>query len=200
MLAVSDIFSVGVCLCYHLCHCLCLCLFKFSFLLFNSYRRQPSEYTGCPKKTHFQNHHCSPTIYPSPQAWLAGSKQPRGISLTCQLAGWWFWKCVFLGHPVYAYTGLKGEICHCHHCRRQCKILASGVNFSIFTHAFVLLSPKLLKFGKIKGVKVLAWKSGGVKFWTNLMSDWSVEPLNSVINHKTCKYSIRYSFSFFGTL
>ena len=23
------------------------------------------------------------------------------ISLRCQLAGWWFWKCVFLGHPAY---------------------------------------------------------------------------------------------------
>ena len=43
--------------------------------------------TGCPKKRHFQNHHPGPTINPSPQAWLAGSKQPRGISLTCQLAG-----------------------------------------------------------------------------------------------------------------
>ena len=38
-------------------------------------------------------------MHPSPQAWLAGSKQPRGISLTCQLAGWWFWKCVFFGTP-----------------------------------------------------------------------------------------------------
>ena len=34
-------------------------------------------HTGCPKKTHFQNHHPSPTIHPSPQAWLAGFKQPR---------------------------------------------------------------------------------------------------------------------------
>ena len=23
------------------------------------------------------------------------------VSLRCQLAGWWFWKCVFLGHPAY---------------------------------------------------------------------------------------------------
>ena len=29
------------------------------------------------KKTHFQNHHPGPTIHPSPQAWLAGSKRPR---------------------------------------------------------------------------------------------------------------------------
>ena len=33
--------------------------------------------TGCPKKTHFQNH-------PSPQLWLAGSKQPR-VKKRCKL-------------------------------------------------------------------------------------------------------------------
>ena len=32
------------------------------------------------------------------------------------------------------YHGVcRGEICHCRHCRRQCKIFANGVNFSIFT-------------------------------------------------------------------
>ena len=36
------------------------------------------------------------------------------------------------------------------------KFLASGVNFSIFTHTFVYLSLKLLKLGEIDGVKVLA--------------------------------------------
>ena len=65
----------------------------------------------------------------------------------------------------------RGGVCHCRHCRRQCKIFASGVNFSIFTHFFVFLSPKLLKLAKIDGVKVLAWNSGGVKFWTNFMSE-----------------------------
>ena len=40
----------------------------------------------------------------------------------------------------------------------------------MFTHFFVCLSLKLLKLGEIDGVKLLAWKSGGVKFWTNLMS------------------------------
>ena len=29
---------------------------------------------------------------------------------------------------------------------------------------------KLLKLGEIDGVKFLAWKSSGVKFWTNSMS------------------------------
>ena len=31
--------------------------------------------------------------------------------------------------------------------------------------------PKLFKLGEIDGVKFLAWKSGGVKFLTNFMSD-----------------------------
>ena len=66
----------------------------------------------------------------------------------------------------------RAEICPCRHCRRQCKIFASCVNFSIFTF-FVCFSPlKLLKLGEIDGVKFLAWKSGGVNFWTNFMSEW----------------------------
>ena len=64
----------------------------------------------------------------------------------------------------------RGGIWPCRQCRLQCKIFASGVNFSIFTHFFVLLSLKLLKLGEIDGVKVLAWNSGGVKFLTNSMS------------------------------
>ena len=47
-------------------------------------------------------------------------------------------------------------ICQCRYCRRQCKFFASGVNFFIFTHFFVFLSPKLLKLVEICGVKVLA--------------------------------------------
>ena len=47
----------------------------------------------------------------------------------------------------------RGGICQCRQCRRQCKIFASGVNFSIFTHflCFFLLKP--LKLGEIDGVK-----------------------------------------------
>ena len=36
------------------------------------------------------------------------------------------------------------------------KFMPGGVNFSIFTHLFVFLSPKLLKYGEIKGVNFLA--------------------------------------------
>ena len=51
------------------------------------------------------------------------------------------------------------------------KFVASGVNFSIFTNFLCFFLLKLLKLGEIDGVKFLAWKSGGVKFWTNSMSD-----------------------------
>ena len=45
-----------------------------------------SHIQGVPQKTHFQNHHCGPSIHPSPQAWLAGSKQPQWISLTSDVS------------------------------------------------------------------------------------------------------------------
>ena len=68
-------------------------------------------------------------------------------------------KCVLQDVLVlYLLEGdyLRGEICQCRRCRRQCKIFASSVNVSIFTNFLVFLSPKLLKFGKNKGVKLLA--------------------------------------------
>ena len=40
--------------------------------------------------------------------------------------------------------------------RRQCKIFASGVNFSIFTHFFVFFLTKTVKLGEIDGEKFLA--------------------------------------------
>ena len=53
---------------------------------------------------------------------------------------------------------------------RRGEIFASGVNISIFTHLLCFFLLKLLKLGEIEGVKFLARKSGGVKFWTNSMS------------------------------
>ena len=53
------------------------------------------------------------------------------------------------------------------------KFFASGVNF-------VFLSLKLLKFSEIKGVKSLAWKSGGVKFWQiSCLGSQCFSPLSS---------------------
>ena len=51
------------------------------------------------------------------------------------------------------HPGSRGGICQCRQCRWQCKIFASGVNFSIFTLflCFFLLKP--LKLGEIYGVK-----------------------------------------------
>ena len=66
------------------------------------------------------------------------------------------------------------------------KFMPGGVNFSIFTHLFVLLSPKLFKFFEIKGVKFFAWKSGGVILLTNLMS----MPIYAIIP----KYSPKRNF------
>ena len=79
-------------------------------------------------------------------------------------------------------SSYRGEICHCRHCQRQCKIF---VNFSIFTYNFFgCLSPKLLKFGEIKGVKCLSRKSGGVIFLTNLMFEFILCPFFSQIKNK----------------
>ena len=64
----------------------------------------------------------------------------------------------------------RGGICQCRHCRRQCKIFDSGVNFSIFTHFLCFFLLKLLKLGENDGVKFLTWKSGGVNFLSNSMS------------------------------
>ena len=50
----------------------------------------------------------------------------------------------------------RGGICPSRQCRRQCKIFASGVNFSTFTHFLCYFLLKLLKLGEIDGVKFLA--------------------------------------------
>ena len=74
---------------------------------------------------------------------------------------------------------LRGGICPCRQCQRQCKIFASGVNFSIFTHFLCFFLLKLLKLGEIDGVKFLAWKSDGVNFLTNSMSAYTCYKLLS---------------------
>ena len=50
----------------------------------------------------------------------------------------------------------RGGICPSRQCQRQCKIFASSVNFSIFTHFLCFFLLKLLKLGEIDGVKFLA--------------------------------------------
>ena len=87
--------------------------------------------------------------------------------------------------------GTRGEICPCRHCQRQCKIFASGVNFSIFTHFLCFFPLKLLKLGEIDGVKFLAWKSGGVNFWTNSMSVMNNYTLSTVALQMGIKWLMR---------
>ena len=79
----------------------------------------------------------------------------------------------------------KCGICPCSQCRRQCKFFASGVNFSIFTHFLCFFLLKLLKLGEIDSVKFLAWKSGGVNFWTNSMSAAHMRTLScsAILSH-----------------
>ena len=113
-----------------------------------------------------------------PGSWIwyleahLGSKRPTGLLpldeeiFACQVDLFTLYDIIHSWH-LAAYTWLiklKGEICPSRHCRWQCKIFASGVNFSIFT-IFCILSLKLLKLAKIGGVKVLARKSGSVRFW-----------------------------------
>ena len=67
-------------------------------------------------------------------------------------------------HPkvnLRAKLGPRGGICQCRHRRLHCKIFASGVSFSIFTHFLWFFLLKLLKLGGIDGVK----------FWSNSMSE-----------------------------
>ena len=97
-----------------------------------------------------------------------------------------------------AYSPLRGGICPCRQCRRQCKIFASGVNFSIFTHFLCFFLLKLLKLGEIDGVKFLAWKSGGVKFLTNSMSVYRSPPYPPPHNHcHTSSSSSTLSWGYF---
>ena len=50
------------------------------------------------------------------------------LFLFCRISSWQ------LISEKKSYLNHRGEICPCRHCRRQCKIFATGVNFSIFTH------------------------------------------------------------------
>ena len=78
--------------------------------------------------------------------WLRWAREERKLPITHY----------FL--PARQLTPLahRGGIRSSRHCRRQCKIFASSVNFSIFTHLLCFFLLKLLKLGEIDGVKFLA--------------------------------------------
>ena len=69
------------------------------------------------------------------------------------------------------------------------KVLQGRVyhRFGIFTIALTLLSRewKMLQITHSYGVKLLAWKSGGVNFWTNIMS----------VSDFSLKSSVKFSIS-----
>ena len=50
-----------------------------------------------------------------------------------------------VGWSLQLVEKCRGGICPSRHCRRQCKIFASGVNFSIFTHFFVFFLTKTVE-------------------------------------------------------
>jgi len=58
---------------------------------------------------------------------------------------------------------VRGGICPCRQCRRQCKIFASGVNFSIFTHFFVFFLTKTVEIRWNWWCKIFSPKIGRCK-------------------------------------
>ena len=85
-----------------------------------------------------------------------------GFAITCNLkplSNKWVKDISMQTHTTWGalsqWIQHRGGICPSRQCRRECKIFASGVNFSIFTHflCFFLLKP--LKLGDIDGVKFL---------------------------------------------
>ena len=110
------------------------------------------------------------------------------IAMYLQSSAWQWWRPALVVTPTGSWKGwtvISGGDFHLFRSQPEVefvhpvspggsvKFLASGVNFSIFTHFLCFFLLKLLKLGEIDGVKFLAWKSGGVKFWTNSMSDHS---------------------------
>ena len=100
----------------------------------------------------------------SSHLWLGMANNTLVTHWLCEISSMFLWD---LPH--------RGGICPSRQCRRQCKIFASGVNFSIFTHCLCFFPLKLLKLSEIDTVNFLAWKYGGVHFWTNSMSDSALQ-------------------------
>ena len=75
--------------------------------------------------------------------------------------------------------GHRGGICPCRHCRRQCKIFASGVNFFIFTHFLCFFPTKTVEIRWNWRCKIFSLKIRRCKFldkfhvWDNTPLWWS---------------------------
>ena len=76
---------------------------------------------------------------------------------------------IFVRYPghicnITMYCLCRGGICPCRQYRRQCKIFASGVNFSIFTHFFVFFPTKTVEIRWNWRCKILSLKIRRCKF------------------------------------
>ena len=124
------------------------------------------------------------------------------IAMYLQSSAWQWWRPALVVTPTGSWKGwtvISGGDFHLFRSQPEVefvhpvspggsvKFVASGVNFSIFTHFLCFFLLKLLKLGEIDGVKFLTWKSGGVKFWTNFMSVWMIFKDNLIWNYKKYK-------------
>ena len=75
----------------------------------------------------------------------------------------WKWRTVLRRMEVG-----RGGICPCLQCRRQCKIFACGVNFSIFTHFFVFFLTKTVEIRWNWWCKIFSPKIWRCKFLDKL--------------------------------
>ena len=67
------------------------------------------------------------------------------------------YQCRHDSHSVLDMISSRGDICHCRHCRRQCKIFASGVNFSRNQHILYLHERHQLAKRQVMDIFVGQW-------------------------------------------
>ena len=79
---------------------------NMSYIYWAKFRCFRHQLQGVPKKTHFQNYRCSPTIHSSPQAWLAGSGDLSDVS-ACRmmiLKVRFFWDTLYIDKNLLAIS------------------------------------------------------------------------------------------------
>ena len=99
----------------------------------------------------------------------------------------------------------RGGICPCRHCRRQCKIFASGVNFSIFTHFLCFFPTKTVEIRWNWRCKTFSLKIRRCKFLENSMSAlsrlWNILNMLSTSPQNIMNFQINWQrISFSSTL
>ena len=66
----------------------------------------------------------------------------------------------------------RGGICQCRHCRQHCKIFASGVNFSIFTHFWCFFFTKTVEIRRNWRCKMFSLKIWRFKIFDKFHVWW----------------------------